>query len=241
MTASCAYFITGTDTCVGKTLVSSTLLHVLAQNDIRAAGLKPVAAGAELREGVWHNEDSDALAAESSVKLPPELAAPYLFKEAAAPHIAAALEDVRIDPEHIHACYDRIADMAQAVIVEGCGGFRVPLTERFDTADLAQQMNLPVILVVGLRLGCLNHALLTADAITARGLKLVGWIGNVVDLGMPHAMANMEALKARLPAPLLGCVPRMPSALPSVAAMHLDFSLLPGWPVKAAAQSENLG
>lgn len=241
MIASCAYFVTGTDTGVGKTLVSATLLHVLAQNGIRAAGLKPVAAGAELRDGVWHNEDADILASESSVKLPPEVATPYLLREAAAPHITAALEDVRLDPEHIHACYDRIAEMTQAVIVEGCGGFRVPLTDRFDTADLAQQMKLPVILVVGLRLGCLNHALLTAEAIVARGLNLVGWVGNVVDFGMPHAMANMEALKARLPAPLLGCVPRMPTALASVAAAHLDFSLLPGWPVKAAVQSEIVG
>jgi dethiobiotin synthetase len=237
MTANCAYFVTGTDTGVGKTLISATLLHVLVQHGVRAAGMKPVAAGAELREGAWHNEDSDALAAESSVKLPPELATPYLLREAAAPHIAAALEGVHIDPEHIHACYDRIADMAQAVIVEGCGGFRVPLNERFDAADLAQQMALPVIMVVGLRLGCLNHALLTAEAIAARGLKLVGWVGNVVDLGMQHGMANVEALTARLPAPLLGVVPRLPGPLASAAAAHLDFSALPGWPVKAAPRS----
>jgi dethiobiotin synthetase len=199
--------------------------------------MKPVAAGAELRDGVWHNEDSDALAAESSVKLPPELATPYLLREAAAPHIAAALEGVQIDPEHIHACYDRIADMAQAVIVEGVGGFRVPLNERVDTADLAKQLGLPVILVVGLRLGCINHALLTAEAIAARGLKLVGWVGNVVDLGMRHGIANVEALSARLPAPLLGVVPRLPAPLASAAAAHLDFSALPGWPVKPAPRA----
>ena len=233
MTAHCAYFVTGTDTNIGKTLVASALLHTLREHEIRAAGMKPVAAGAELINGIWRNEDADRLAAEASVSVPPELAVPYLLREAAAPHIAAALEGVRIDPEHIYACYDRIADMAQAVIVEGCGGFRVPLSDRFDSADLAQQMGLPVILVVGLRLGCLNHALLTAEAILSRGLTLAGWVGNVVDLGMQHGLANVEALTERLPAPLLGVVPRLPGPHAAAAAGHLDCSLLPGWPAKA--------
>ncbi len=234
MSASCAYFITGTDTDIGKTLISAAMLHVLAENRIRAAGMKPVAAGAELRDGVWHNGDADALAAAASVSLPAELATPYLLREPASPHIAAALEGVEIDPRHIHACYDRVAGMADAVVVEGVGGFRVPLTANFDTADLAQQLDLPVIMVVGLRLGCINHALLTAEAIAARGLKLVGWVGNVVDLAMQHGIANVETLGALLPAPLLGCVPRLPAALPAAAAAHLDFSSLPGWPVRAA-------
>ncbi len=231
MTAPCAYFVTGTDTDIGKTLVASAMLHALAHGGVRAAGMKPVAAGAVLRDGVWHNDDADALAAASSVALPPELATPYLLREAAAPHIAAAQEGVVIDPAHILACYDRIANLAQAVVVEGVGGFRVPLAEGFDSADLAQQLGLPVILVVGLRLGCLNHALLSAEAIAARGLTLVGWVGNVVDLGMRHSLANMAALTAGLPAPLLGCVPRLPAPLASAAAAHLDFSMLPGWPV----------
>ena len=164
----------------------------------------------------------------------PELATPYLLREPASPHIAAALESVKIDPQHIQACYDRVAGMAEAVVVEGVGGFRVPLNDGFDTADLAQQLGLPVVMVVGLRLGCINHALLTAEAIAARGLKLVGWVGNVVDLGMQHGIANVETLSERLQAPLLGCVPRLPAALPAAAAMHLDFSSLPGWPVAAA-------
>jgi len=230
MTATCAYFITGTDTDIGKTLVAATMLHVLAQNHIRAAGMKPVAAGAVMRDGVLHNGDADALAAAASVALPPELATPYLLREPASPHIAASLEGVEIDPQHIQSCYDRVAGMAQAVVVEGVGGFRVPLTARFDTADLAQQLGLPVVMVVGLRLGCINHALLTAEAIAARGLNLVGWVGNVVDLEMQHGIANVETLSARLPAPLLGCVPRLPAALPAAAAAHLDFSSLPGWP-----------
>lgn len=226
-----AYFVTGTDTEIGKTLVSSTLLHALVQSGARAVGMKPVAAGAELRDGAWHNEDVDALEAASNVSVPLELRTPYLLRDATAPHIAAAQEGVSIDLAHIRSCYERLAANADAVVVEGVGGFRVPLSERFDTADLAQQLGLPVVMVVGLRLGCLNHALLTAEAIAARGLQLAGWVANVVDLGMRHGMANIEALSARLPAPMLGCIPRLPEALPAAAATHLDFSSLPGWPV----------
>ncbi|HEX7635629.1 MAG TPA: dethiobiotin synthase [Noviherbaspirillum sp.] len=230
MSAKPAYFVTGTDTEVGKTLTSGTLLYALTQQGLRAAGMKPVAAGACLIDGVWRNEDADALAAAGNVPLPAELTTPYLLREAAAPHIAARQQGVAIDLMHIRDCYDRIAAAADAVVVEGVGGFRVPLSDAFDSADLAQQLGLPVIMVVGLRLGCLNHALLTAEAILARGLTLAGWVANVIDLGMRYGIDNIEALTARLPAPLLGCVPRLPAALPVVAAAHLDFSGLPGWP-----------
>jgi len=232
MTIKCSYFVTGTDTGVGKTLVSSALIHALVQRGVRTAGMKPIAAGTELRDGIWHNDDVDSLAAEVNVNLPIELMSPYFLREAAAPHIAAAQEIVQIKVAHILTCYNRICTMADAVVVEGVGGFRVPLSDTEDTADLAQQLALPVIMVVGLRLGCLNHALLTADAIKGRGLKLVGWVANVVDLGMQHGLANMEALRARLPAPLLGCVPRLDAPLAGAAAKHLDFSSLPGWPGK---------
>jgi len=240
MTASIAYFVTGTDTEIGKTLVSTTLLHALAQQGVRAAAMKPVAAGAELRDGIWHNDDMELLAAAANVALPQELTTPYLLRDATAPHIAAAQEGIAIDIAHIRACYDRVAVAADAVVVEGVGGFRVPLSAQTDTADLAQQLGLPVVLVVGLRLGCLNHALLTADAIRARGLTLAGWVANVVDLGMRHGMANLDALSARLPAPLLGCIPRLPAASPAAAADHLDFSSLPGWPKARPAGSVSL-
>jgi len=230
MTAKLSWFVTGTDTGIGKTLISSALLHGLTQRGLRAAGIKSVAAGAELRDGVWRNEDADCLAAASNVVLPPALATPYLLRDAAAPHIAAAQEDVTIEIAHIHACCRQAAALADAVVVEGVGGFRVPLSEQVDTADLAQQLGMPVILVVGVRLGCLNHALLTADAIAARGLKLVGWAANIVDLGMRHGLANIDALSSRLPAPFLGCVPRLDAPLAAAAAAHLDFSCLPGWP-----------
>lgn len=225
-----AYFVTGTDTEIGKTLISSAMLYALAQQGVRAAGMKPVAAGAEWRDGAWHNEDADRIAGAANVAVPPELATPYLLREPAAPHIVAELEGVTIDIAHILSCYDRVSGMADAVVVEGVGGFRVPLSNRYDTADLAQQLGLPVVLVVGLRLGCINHALLTAEAIASRGLTLAGWVANVVDLEMRYGMDNISALTERLPAPLLGCVPRLPTALPAAAAAHLDFSSLPGWP-----------
>lgn len=237
MKASISCFVTGTDTEVGKTLVSSALLHALTQQGLRAAGMKPVAAGARLLDGVWHNEDADILADAGNVALPGELTTPYLLRDAAAPHIAAAQEGVSIDIAHIRACYDRVAEASDAVVVEGIGGFRVPLSDRLDTADMAQQLALPVVLVVGLRLGCLNHALLTADAIAARGLKLAGWVANVLDLGMRHGLANIDALAARLPAPMLGTIPRLPAPSPSAAASHLDFSSLPGWPKAIPSRS----
>ncbi|SNS11185.1 dethiobiotin synthetase [Noviherbaspirillum humi] len=232
-----AYFVTGTDTEIGKTLIASTLLHALGRTGLKAAGMKPVAAGCEERNGGWFNEDVDSLARAATLTLPRELTTPYLMRQPAAPHIVAALEGVTIDPDHLLSCYRRIAEQADAVVVEGVGGFRVPLTDTFDTADLAQRLGLPVVMTVGLRLGCISHALLTAEAIAARGLTLAGWAANVVDPQMSHMQANLEALRQRLPAPLLGCVPRLPQASPEAALPHLDFSLLPGWPAAGHAVS----
>jgi dethiobiotin synthetase len=237
MNAAVSYFVTGTDTEVGKTLVASALVNTLVRQGMRVAAMKPVAAGTRLMNGEWHNEDVDILASEANVKLPTALTTPYLLRDAAAPHIAAAQEGVNIDIAHILSCYDRVATASDAVVVEGVGGFRVPLSFQDDTADLAQRLGLPVILVVGLRLGCLSHALLTADAVAARGLKLAGWVANVVDLGMHHSVANIETLVARLPAPLLGSIPRLPAAVPSAAARYLDFSSLPGWPERPPSRS----
>lgn len=238
MSPQFACFVTGTDTEIGKTLISSALLHALGQLGVRAAGMKPVAAGAELIDGVWHNEDADALAAAASVALPPQLTTPYLLRTPAAPHIAAALDRAHIDPAHILACFTQIAQQADAVVVEGVGGFRVPLTDTFDTADLAQQLGLPVILVVGLRLGCISAALLTAEAIAARGLRLAGWVANGIAPDFAHAEDNVAALSARLwsqhAAPLLGCVPRLAVPSAAAAAACLDFSGLAGWPASSS-------
>jgi dethiobiotin synthetase len=225
-----ACFVTGTDTEIGKTLVSSAMLHALVQRGVRACGMKPVAAGAVLRDGAWHNEDADSLSAAGNVGMLPSLTTPYLLREAAAPHIAAELEGVTIESVPILAAYLEIAAASDAVVVEGVGGFRVPLSDSFDTADLAQQLELPVVLVVGLRLGCISAALLTVEAIIARGLVLAGWVANEAGAGMRYADENIEALLQRIPAPLLGRVPRLERATAAAAAEYLDFTSLPHWP-----------
>jgi len=211
-------------------LISSALLYALAQRGWRAAGMKPVAAGAKEHHSTWCNDDVLSLAAASNVQLPPDLANPYLLKDAIAPHIAAANESISIDLVHIADCFAQIQQLADAVVVEGVGGFRVPLTDLLDTADLAVRLDLPIILVVGIRLGCLNHALLTAEAIARRGLRLVGWVANELDPTMPYRDANIAALKGRLGVPLLGHVPRLALASAGSAAAHLDFTQLANWP-----------
>jgi dethiobiotin synthetase len=220
-TGAFSCFVTGTDTEIGKTLVSAALLHILAQRGVQVAAMKPIAAGTAWRDGAWHNDDVDMLAAEVTVPLPQALTTPYLLQTPAAPHIAAALEHVVIDPSHIQACFQKVSAKAQAVIVEGVGGFRVPLTDSHDTADMAQQLGLPVILVVGLRLGCISHALLTVEAIQARGLELTGWVANTVDAQMGCMAENIQALQQRIPAPLLGHIPRLEHPTAAAAAHYL--------------------
>lgn len=215
------FFITGTDTGVGKTLFSAGLLHALAALGVRAVGMKPVAAGAEQVQGTWINEDVALLRAASVVEAPMEWVNPYLFREPIAPHIAAERKGVRIDLPRIVAARDALAERAEVVVVEGVGGFRVPLGPASDTADLAMRLGMPVMLVVGMRLGCLNHALLTAEAIAARGLPLVAWVANRIDPGMAAYDENLEALRARLPAPLLAELPHMTPADPVRAAQFM--------------------
>lgn len=227
-----ACFVTGTDTEIGKTLVSAAMLHALVRRGVRACGMKPVAAGAELRDGAWHNEDADRLLAAGNVHMPAALTTPYMLKAAAAPHIAAALDGVAIEAVPILAAFLELAAASDALVVEGVGGFRVPLSADFDTAELAQQLDLPVVLVVGLRLGCISHALLTVEAIAARGLTLAGWVANETQAGMAFADENVVALQARIAAPLLGRVPRLAQPDAAAAAGYLDFTGLPYWPAK---------
>ena len=223
-------FVTGTDTEIGKTLVSAAILHKLVQSGRRACGMKPIAAGADMIGGELHNEDADMLAAAGNVHLPSSITTPFMLREPAAPHIAAALEGVTIDPVPIIAAYAEIQAASDAVVVEGVGGFRVPFTDDFDSADLAAQLNLPVILVVGLRLGCISHALLTVEAIVARGLVLAGWVANTADADMRFMQENIDALAQRIPAPLLGHVPRLEHPTAAAAADYIDLAGLPGWP-----------
>lgn len=225
-------FVTGTDTEIGKTLISSAMLHALVQSGVRACGMKPVAAGAVLgADGKWHNDDCDQLAAAGNVHLLQSITTPFLLKEPAAPHIAAEQEGITISPVPILAAYVEINAASDAVVVEGVGGFIVPLNDEFDTADLAEQLALPVVLVVGLRLGCISHALLTVEAILSRGLKLVGWVANETQADMAFADENVIALEQRIPAPFLGRVPRLDQPSAEAAAEYLDFTQLPNWPL----------
>ncbi len=199
-------FVTGTDTGVGKTLVSAALLHALSAHHSRVVGMKPVAAGTELINGLLTNEDVIALRAASTCAVPPELDNPVLLPDPVSPHIAAARAGVRIDIAHLVACHRALAQLADAVVVEGAGGFLVPLSPLETGADLAQALGLPVVLVVGVRLGCLNHALLTAEAIHARGLTLAGWVANHVDPAMLAQEDNIAYLQQKLQVPLLASI-----------------------------------
>jgi dethiobiotin synthetase len=177
---------------------------------MRAVGMKPVAAGAELIDGRLTNEDVTALRAASNVDLPPSLTNPYCFAPPIAPHIAAFLEGVAIELPRVREAFDALSARADCVIVEGAGGFMVPLGPNLDSAQVAQALALPVVLVVGMRLGCLNHALLTTEAIARTGLRLAGWVANHIDPDMLFMDENVEALRERLGAPLLARVAHGP-------------------------------
>ena len=219
---SSAFFVTGTDTGVGKTLVTFALLHATRRLGLTAVGMKPIAAGVE-DDG--RNDDVVQLLAASSVQPPLEWVNPYLYVPPIAPHIAAAEAGRPIAIEVIRQAFERLRPLADVVWVEGVGGFRVPLDARTDTADLAQRLAAPVVLVVGMRLGCLNHALLAAEAISNRGLTLAGWVANRIDPAMARFEANLETLQTCLNAPLLGVVPY--GARPDQAAPGLRLSALP--------------
>jgi len=204
---SAAYFLTGTDTEIGKTFITCALLHRARLDGLKAVGLKPIAAGTD---AAGLNDDVEAIRAASNVELPRQIINPWCFEPAIAPHIAAEEAGVRIEFGPIKASCDAARQQADLVIVEGVGGFCVPLGVDRNTADLAVDLGLPVILVVGMRLGCISHALLTAEAIAARSLKLVGWVANRIDPAMSRFAENLATLQTLLPAPLLGVVPHGP-------------------------------
>jgi dethiobiotin synthetase len=210
-------FVTGTDTGVGKTFASCVLLHAIAARGVKALPMKPIAAGS----------DEDTLALMKAARAGGDLRAdvtPVLLRDPVAPHVAAAREGRRIEIAPLVAAYARLSRRCDFMVVEGVGGFAVPLDDATDTVDLARAFALPVVLVVGMRLGCLNHALLTARAIDAAGLGLGGWIANGIDPAMQAAEENVAALVARLPAPLLGRLPHSPDADPASLATRLDVA-----------------
>lgn len=226
-----AWFVCGTDTGVGKSLVSAALLHALQARHARVVGMKPVAAGSCVGpDGQRSNDDIEALRAASTLRTDARLDNPYLLDLPASPHIAAAQESVQIELDVITQACAELRRQADAVVVEGAGGALVPLAPGLDGGDLMGALRLPVILVVGLRLGALNHATLTAEAIAARGLRLAGYVVNQIDPDMQAVEANLQwlghVLGGRFAAPCLGVLPFADRPDPRAMAGLLS---LPRW------------
>jgi dethiobiotin synthetase len=205
-------FITGTDTGVGKTRIAAALCVAYAARRQRVAAMKPVASGCTHTRAGLRNEDAEALLAAMTVHAAYAEVNPYAFEPAIAPHIAAMEAGCSIDFGVLDGCYERLRRQSDVTIVEGAGGWLAPLDATRTFADLAVRWQLDIILVVGLRLGCLNHALLTAEAIEARGLKLAGWVGNSVDPDFERREANTDTLRSRLAATCLGLLPYSPDS-----------------------------
>lgn len=200
-------FITGTDTGVGKTLVSLLLMQALQAQGFKVLGMKPVASGGHWQSGRLVNEDALALQAQSSLEIPYEFINPYVFEPAIAPHLAAAEAGVRIELAPIQRAFAELAAQADLVIVEGAGGWRVPLGQGLEMSDLALALDLPVVLVVGLRLGCLNQALLSWESIKNKKTRPGAWIANQVDQTMERHQENFDFLEKELNYPCLGLLP----------------------------------
>jgi dethiobiotin synthetase len=219
-------FVTGTDTGVGKTCVSAGLLHLLRQRGLAAVGYKPVAAGTEWIDGERVNEDVRTLRLAGAPGFGDDEVGPLQLELACAPHIAAAAQGCSIEREALVRAARALQRRADCLVVEGVGGFIVPLAPAWDSSHLACALGLPVILVVGLRLGCLNHALLTAECIRARCLRIAGWVGSVLDPQMLRLDDNVASLHAELArrhgAPCLGVVPQLHTPTPPRVAGHLD-------------------
>lgn len=217
-----AYFVAGTDTGIGKTHASCTLLHALRAAGLRSTGMKPVASGCiETTHGL-QNEDALALRAASSAPLPPYARSnPVALREPLSPHLAAAHEGVTIALPPLRAAFDALCAEHDVVVVEGVGGWRVPLAPGLFAADIAKAWELPVIFVVGLRLGCLSHSLLSAEAIRADGCRLAGWIANRIDPAMDAVEENLATLRELMPAPCLGVLPHGVAPAQAVAALDL--------------------
>ena len=214
-------FVTGTDTGVGKTVAATALIHRLRREGLRVAGMKPVASGCERTPDGLRNEDALALQAASEPRPDYADVNPYALAIPTAPQLAARAAGVRVDPEVLLAAHARLAARADVVVVEGAGGWLAPMDDGLDQGDFARTLDAPVVLVVGLRLGCLSHARLSARAIVADGFALLGWIGNTVDPAFAERDAYVELLRDALPAPCLGVLPFAPGADPARMAESL--------------------
>jgi dethiobiotin synthetase len=220
------FFITGTDTGVGKTLISAALIHGFAQRGLAVAGMKPVAAGCSLESGALLSDDVAMLRAAANVALPMAIINSYAFEPPLAPHIAAQQAGEKIELAKIDAAFTQARAVTDVLIVEGVGGFSVPVNETQTMADVAVMLGLPVVLVVGMRLGCLNHALLSVEAIRTKGLKLAGWVANCIDPEMRSLAENIDTLRAMIAAPCIGIVHYQPVSEPVVLAKMLDCDRL---------------
>ncbi|MYL22332.1 dethiobiotin synthase [Halomonas alkaliantarctica] len=226
-----AFFVTGTDTDAGKTLVTSALLYAAKKQRLSTLGLKPIASGSEMTAEGLRNSDALALQAQSEPPVAYQTVNPWAFAPAIAPHIAASEAGQTLSAHHVVAALNaaRTETLRDLTLIEGAGGWRVPLNAREDFSAIPCAMGLPVILVVGLKLGCINHARLTAEAIIHDGLTLAGWVGSVVDADFAaepaRYSANLAHLEARLPAPCLGVIPHLEA--PSAQTAHRYLSLAP--------------
>ncbi|OUR64728.1 dethiobiotin synthase [Methylophaga sp. 42_25_T18] len=216
-------FVTGTDTEVGKTFISIGLIELFKQQGLNVAGMKPIASGCEQTAEGLRNEDALALQQHANVELDYELINPYTFEPAIAPHIAAQQTATNIDINVLKNNYEKIQSQADVVVVEGAGGWLVPLNEKQTLADLAVELNLPVILVVGMRLGCINHALLSVANIQQSGLPLLGWIANDLE-SSPQTEAMVQTLQQYINAPCLGVVPQLNSDQQAMPFLNLATS-----------------
>ncbi|MGH8337425.1 MAG: dethiobiotin synthase, partial [Gammaproteobacteria bacterium] len=221
-----ALFVTGTDTGVGKTRIAAALCRALAARGTRVAGMKPVASGCMLTPEGLRNDDALALLAAMNVRAPYGEVNPYAFSPAIAPHIAAREAGIDIDFAVLDLAYERLRMRSEVLIVEGAGGWLAPLDATRGFADLAAHWQLDVVLVVGLRLGCLNHALLTVESVERRGLHLRGWVANSIDPHFERLTENVATLERRIAAPCVGSVPFEPQADPESTARRLAVDAL---------------
>ncbi|MET0027317.1 MAG: dethiobiotin synthase [Candidatus Thiodiazotropha sp.] len=215
------FFITGTDTGCGKTEVTLGLMQRLQQQGHQVLGMKPVASGGEHLDGELSNQDARRIRAQASIELPYSDVNPYVYEPPIAPHMAAQMAGQSIDLEHIAEVYERLRQQAELVLVEGVGGWHVPLGEETTVADLVIRLKLPVVLVVGMRLGCINHALLSAESLLHAGVNFAGWVANRIDPQMQAYEENLATLRSWLPAPCLGEVPYLDHPDPEQVASCL--------------------
>jgi len=228
MSKSAGFFVTGTDTEVGKTLVSGALIVKLREQQINAIGFKPVVAGTyKDTSGITLNEDLETLRIASNLSHSKLSLCPYVLDKPAAPHLVAAQQGLKLEMSMMTAAFQNIQNHADCIVVEGAGGFLTPLNQDDDLGGFAKKIDLPIILVVGMKLGCLNHALLTYEAIKARNLQIAGWIANALEEEMPLLQENLQTLQARINAPFLGLIPSLPKELQkatdspySIEALH---------------------